>query len=488
METHHIHPDICEQARLTRDKRFDGLFFTGVLTTGIFCRPICPAPAPKPGNVRYFRTAAAAFQAGLRPCLRCRPEAAPGSLAWNSIEPLLQTAVNMIDAGYLQQQPVAALADRLGISSRHLRRLFQQHLGTTPLAYARMQQTLFAKQLLTESDLSITDIAMAAAFGSIRRFNDHFKSVYGRSPRALRKNLSQKEPADVGCQLYLAYRKPYNFNGLLEFYSRRAVPGVECVSATSYARTFQHGQTMGWFEVADEPARQALKIKLICNRYDQLQPVVQRIRQMLDIDTDPQAINQQLRGDESLKPLVDQDPGLRIPGCWSIEEACIRAILGQRVTLGASIAMLTRVVSEYGCELPQALAGSHSKLKLIFPDWKQLRSLDAATVRIGGLQAATLRRLADVEIQPYSTATDLYRQITGVKGIGDWTAQYVLLRGLCFPDAWLEGDVVIRTMLRNWRKGDRQQREQRWRPWRGYVLLYLWQTAAEVKINHARQQ
>ncbi len=482
MHKDQFHPDICEQARLTRDRRFDGLFFTGVLTTGIFCRPICPAPAPKPANVRYFRTAAAAFQAGLRPCLRCRPEAAPGSLAWNSVEPLLEAAVKMIEAGYLQQQPVVGLADRLGISSRHLRRLFQQYLGTTPLAYARMQQTLFAKQLLTESDLPVTEIAMAAAFGSIRRFNDHFKNVYGRSPQELRNNMRRSESQPSGCQLYLPYRKPYHFVGILQFYAQRAIPGIEQVSANSYARTFQFEQTQGWFEVVDVPTKQALKINLNCNRYDQLQAVIQRIRQMLDTDADPQAIQQHLSRDPILMPIIKREPGLRIPGCWSISEACIRAVLGQRVSLQASIAMLGRLAHRYGLELPDTMAEQrHPDLSQLFPDFSQLKNIDAKAVRIGAQQAATIGRLSSIETNAYTTASELYKQLISVKGVGDWTAQYALLRGLCFPDAWLAGDVVVQTALKKLYNESQAEIDQQWRPWRGYSLLYLWQAAKELK-------
>ncbi len=487
-----LNPETCQQARLSRDRRFDGMFFTGVLTTGIFCRPICPAPAPKPANVRYFRTAAAAFQAGLRPCLRCRPEAAPGSLAWNSVEPLLRAAVQMLDSGYLQLHSVTDLSDRLGISSRHLRRLFQQYLGTTPLAYARMQQTLFAKQLLTESQLPVTAIAMAAAFGSIRRFNDHFKNVYGRSPRELRKHL--KQPAAdrqvdgqaggqaEGCELYLAYRQPYDFNGLLNFYAQRAVPAIEQVTANYYARTFEYRQTKGWFKVTDAPRRQALKINLYCNRYDQLQPVIQKIRQMLDTDTDPLTIQAQLGQDVALQSMLNRHPGLRIPGCWSLDEACARAILGQRVSVTASIAMLARLANEYGQALPAELsqASSHG-LTQLFPSLARLAAVDAKQIRMGGIQASTLGRLADQEFTSHITASELYQQLTEVKGIGDWTAQYVLLRGLSFPDAWLAGDVVVQQQLAHLDVRDQQAVVAAWRPWRGYALLHLWQAAAESK-------
>ncbi len=477
-----LQPEVCEQARLARDRRFDGLFFTGVLTTGIFCRPICPAPAPKSENVQYFRTAAAAFQAGLRPCLRCRPEAAPGSLAWNNIEPLLQAAVQMIDDGYLRSQSVDQLADRLGISSRHLRRLFQQHLGTTPLTYARMQQTLFAKQLLTESDLPVTDIAMAAAFGSIRRFNDHFKSVYGRSPRELRKNIKSSASSTSGCRLYLSYRQPYDFAGLLRFYALRAVPGIEAVTDSHYARTFEYDLTRGWFKVSRASRKQILKVDLHCNRYDQLQPVMQRIRRMLDIDADPGSIQDHLGNDALLKPWLEKYPGIRIPGCWSLDEACVRAVLGQRVTVKASIVMLSRLVNRYGERLmTQACQHDNDELTQLFPSLSKLSSIDAKQVRIGGVQAATLSRLSAAKFNSHITADQLYQQLLMVKGIGDWTAQYVLMRGLGFPDAWLAGDVVIQQQLAHSGVKEIQAITNSWSPWRAYALLYLWQAATESK-------
>lgn len=476
-----LQPEVCEQARLARDRRFDGLFFTGVLTTGIFCRPICPAPAPKSENVEYFRTAAAAFQAGLRPCLRCRPEAAPGSLAWNNVEPLLQTAVQMIDGGYLQSRSVAELADRLGISSRHLRRLFQQYLGTTPLAYARMQQTLFAKQLLTESNLPVTDIAMAAAFGSIRRFNDHFKSVYGRSPRELRKNIKNSATA-TGCQLYLPYREPYDFSGVLRFYAQRAIPDIEKVTDSHYARTFEYDQTKGWFKVSKASRRQTLKVDLYCNRYDQLQPIMQRIRKMLDIDADPGSIYDHFSTDALLKPWLEEYPGLRIPGCWSLDEACVRAVLGQRVTVKASIAMLSRLANRYGEMLAtQPDQYHHNGLTQLFPPLSKLSDINVRQIRIGGIQAATLARLSACKFKPHITADELYQQLLAVKGIGDWTAQYVLMRGLGFPDAWLAGDVVIQQQMAHSGAEDIQALTNSWSPWRAYALLYLWQAATETK-------
>jgi len=402
-------------------------------------------------------------------------------LAWNVTEPLLDAALKMITAGYLDTQPVTTLADRLGISSRHLRRLFQQHLGTTPLAYARMQQTLFAKQLLTESHLNITDIAMAAAFGSVRQFNDYFKKVYGRSPRALRNNLYNAARSLSTCQLYLSYHRPYNFKGLLQFYARRAIPGIEYVDADSYARTFQYEHTQGWFQVQDVSTKQVLKVTLHCNRYDQLQAVVQRIRQMFDTATDAQAIHQQFNQNKHLAKLIKKNPGLRIAGCWSIDEACIRAVLGQRVSLEASIAMLSRVAAEYGQRLPSALcAQDQTGLCQLFPSMRELGSIQAKTVRIGGIQANTLARLAAIEVQPYATATELYQQLMTVKGIGDWTAQYAVMRGLGFPDAWLAGDVVVKSVLAANYSDNTDRVIQQARPWRAYFLLHLWQIATEL--------
>lgn len=484
-----LQPDICEQARLARDRRFDGLFFTGVLTTGIFCRPICPAPAPKSANVRYFRTAAAAFQAGLRPCLRCRPEAAPGSLAWNSVEPLLEAGIKMIDAGFLHNHSVADLADRLGISSRHLRRLFQQHLGTTPLVYARMQQTLFAKQLLTESRLPVTDIAMAAAFGSIRRFNDHFKNVYGRSPRELRKNLNSADTAAGGCELYLAYRQPYDFAGILDFYARRAIPCVEQVTAASYARTFRHDQTEGWFSISDAPRKQALKVTLVCNRYDQLQPVVQRIQSMLDIHTDPDAVSQHLQRSPVIQAMLKRHPGLRLPGCWSLDEACVRAVLGQRVSLTASIAMLSRLCEQYGGALEKDwVAANKPPVSRLFPALADLSMVDAQAVRIGSAQAAVLQRLSALEFLPFIDAQALYQQLTRVRGVGDWTANYVLMRGLGYPDAWLKNDVVVNRVLEQAGISNSSEISDQWRPWRAYVLLHCWRRATELDNDDRKKQ
>ena len=317
---------VCEQARLSRDPRFDGLFFTAVSSTGIYCRPVCPAPAPKSANVRYYGSAAAAEAAGYRPCLRCRPELAPGEGAWRRGDETVARALKLIEQGALVDAPLADLADRVGIGERQLRRLFVDRLGAAPIGVHGTRRLLFAKQLLTETTLSVTDVAMAAGFGSLRRFNTTFREAYRMAPRDLRRR--PRAAGDDALVLRLGYRPPYDFESMLGFLRTRALPAVEVVDADSYGRVIappddEPGQAPGWLRVSAWPAGEhALQLQLHGVAPSRLLSIVARLRRMFDLDADPRAIANALSADPRLKPLLRKRPGLRLPSGWA--SSCTR--------------------------------------------------------------------------------------------------------------------------------------------------------------------
>ncbi|HWK55004.1 MAG TPA: AlkA N-terminal domain-containing protein [Hyphomicrobiales bacterium] len=284
----------CDQARLARDPRFDGRFFTAVLTTGIYCRPICPAPPPRPEHVRYYATAAQAFAAGFRPCLRCRPESAPNSPAWRGTETTVRRALLLLQSGAAQHQDMETLSERLGVSSRHLRRLFKQHLGVSPQDYIQHRNLSFAKKLLMETQLPLLDVALASGFNSRRRFNAVFQDKFKLNPGALRKSEPAAASRSAGCVLDLHYRPPYRWQELLAFYRQRAITGMEVVGADSYARSFRLGDNQGWYRVTPLPDKAALRAEIHCDALEALQPLVQLIRRQFDLDANPDLVQQGL--------------------------------------------------------------------------------------------------------------------------------------------------------------------------------------------------
>ena len=338
----------CERARLSYDARFDGRFFIGVVTTGIYCRPICPTPHAKSSNVKYFPTAAAAAEAGFRPCLRCRPEAAPGTPAWLGTSVTVRRGLKLINEGALDTQSVEQLASRLGIGPRHLHRLFIQHLGASPMAVAQTRRLHFAKRLIDDTNLAMTDIALASGFGSLRRFNDVFHQTYGKAPRELRRERRRDVPDGDILSLKLAYRPPYNWDAIREFLATRALPGVERVTADSYARTVQVGENSGWFEVQPVAGTNTLQLSLHGLGPGSLFSVVQRVRHMFDLVADPEDVRITLKSDDLLAPLLRRSPGLRVPGAWCPFELSVRAVLGQQVSVAAARTFAARIVAAHG--------------------------------------------------------------------------------------------------------------------------------------------
>ncbi|HKT53433.1 MAG TPA: DNA-3-methyladenine glycosylase 2 family protein, partial [Caulobacteraceae bacterium] len=336
-----LDPDACYRALSTRDARFDGRLFVGVKTTGIYCRPICPARTPKRENVRFFPSAAAAREAGFRPCLRCRPETSPESSAWRGTAATVSRALRLIEAGALDQGGAPELATRLGVGERQLRRLFQEHLGASPLAVAQTRRIHLAKQLIHETALPMTEVAMAAGFGSVRRFNETFKALFGRPPAALRRGRGVGVAADA-ITVSLAFRPPYNWDVLLAFLGARAIPGIEVVERGVYSRTIGLGDARGILSVRHGP-KDRLKVTVRFPRPTALPSIIARVRRVFDLAADPAAIAEDLSGDKGLALLIAARPGLRVPGAWDGFELAVRAILGQQITVTAARGLAGRI-------------------------------------------------------------------------------------------------------------------------------------------------
>ncbi|RTR06901.1 DNA-3-methyladenine glycosylase 2 family protein [Halomonas nitroreducens] len=444
----------CRQARLARDARFDGRFFVAVTTTGIYCRPVCPATPPHEHNVRYFPSALAAAEAGYRPCLRCRPDSAPDSPAWRGTHTTLERALRLIDEGALRDDSLAALCDRLGIGERYLRRLFQQRIGVSPKAYAQHRQCLFAKQLLHQTTLPVTDIAYASGFRSLRRFNDAFRSRIGLAPRDLRRRAGE---AGEGLTLHLAYRPPYAWKRLRDFHASRAIEGLEWVGKRHYGRCIRWGETTGRFTAEHVPGRQAFRVRLELDDLKALAPVVRCIRRVLDLDADTATIEAHLTRALPGLALVE---GLRLPGVWSPFEAGMRAILGQQVSIVAARRLVTELVAALG--EPAGDGCRH------FPTPAAVADSDLAFLAMPGARRETLRRFA--AWYAGGDASDDPAAWTALKGIGPWTANYAALRGTGHPDIWLAGDAGLRRALPRLDGADPASAS----PWRSYLTLQLW--------------
>lgn len=487
-------PSICEQARLSRDARFDGLFFTAVATTGIYCRPTCPAPPARSRNVRYFASAAAAEAAGFRPCLRCRPELSPADGSWRRGDDVLARALRLIDEGALADAPLATLAARLHVGERQLRRLFRERLGAPPIGVHGTRRLLFARQLLTQTPLPVTRVAMAAGFGSLRRFNACFRQAYGMAPRELRRRPEAGDGEVV--TLRLNYRPPYDFAATLDFLRQRALPGVERVDDEAYARAFADAGGTGWFRVSRWPRRagddgHALKLELHGCPPSRMLATVERVRRMFDLDADPQAIGAVLSRDAALRPLLRRRPALRLPGGWDGFETAVRAVLGQQVSVAAARTLVARLARLHGTPLPPGLAGSG--LQCLFPEPAQIATADLSGLGVPEARARTIHAIARalldgrVDFSAARTLEDFVERWTSLPGIGPWTAHYIALRALGHPDAFPAGDLVLQRQLLAdedcpaspaARAAALEGRAEGWRPWRAYAVVHAWREAA----------
>jgi AraC family transcriptional regulator, regulatory protein of adaptative response / DNA-3-methyladenine glycosylase II len=479
-------PTVLERARLSRDPRFDGKFFIAVTSTGIYCRPICPAsPSPRRSNVRYFASAAAAAEAGFRPCLRCRPEAAPGTPAWLGTSAVVRRALRLIHEGALDEIPVGEFASRVGVGARHLDRLFLQHVGASPLAVAQTRRLHFAKRLIDESDLPMTQIALAAGFGSLRRFNDAFQKAYQRAPRELRRDRREPPARNAGDEvsLALAYRPPYDWSHLRDFLSRRATPGVERVDEQGYGRVIRTDAGPAVIEVRPLPGRDALQLRVRGAPPAALFQIATAARRVFDLSADPALLAASLGADALLRPLVRRRPGVRIPGTWDAFECAVRAVLGQQVTVAAARTLAGRLVQRAGEPVATAVAG----LDRLFPTPQALAAANLDGLGLTGARITALKSLAAAVVEGRVAfdrpADEVVARLVELPGFGEWTAQYIALRALGEPDAFLGADVVLRRMA----AGDGaplsvkelERRAEAWRPWRGYAVMHLWCAAGD---------
>jgi AraC family transcriptional regulator of adaptative response / DNA-3-methyladenine glycosylase II len=476
---------VCSRARLSRDARFDGKFFIGVVGSGVYCRSICPAPTAKEKNVRYFPTAAAAAEAGFRPCLRCRPESSPGTPAWLGTSNTVSRALRLIGESGMEDGGVEVLAERLGVGSRHLRRLFLRHLGATPIAVAQTRRLHFAKKLIDETGLPMSQIALAAGFGCVRRFNAGIRKVYHRTPTQIRHLARPKDMLPGNQYVFrLHFRPPYHWQGMLAFLAPRTTPGVEVVENGAYRRTISLNGRDGHFEVSLDQTRPALIVRIEFGDPHSLFFIIERIRAMFDLTADWSAIVQNLRTDPVLATRVEADPGLRVPGCWNGFELATRAILGQQITVKGATALTGKLVSSFGKTFSAASGLSH-----LFPPPEVLADGKLASIGMPGTRAETVRRLAravcdgKIKFEGVVDSDAFLNQLCEIPGIGKWTAQYIAMRALGEPDAFPSSDLGLLRAMSLSNSRELEHRAETWRPWRAYAAMYLWEIFGESKVR-----
>jgi AraC family transcriptional regulator, regulatory protein of adaptative response / DNA-3-methyladenine glycosylase II len=475
-----LDPDACFRAVRARDRRFDGRFFTAVASTGIYCRPICPVRPPKRENMRFYSSAAAAEGAGYRPCLRCRPERAPGLAAVDAASRLAGAAIARIEEHAISNGRMSDLASALGVSDRHLRRVTEAELGVSPIELAQTQRLLLAKRLLSETPLKLTDVAFASGFGSVRRFNALFKSRYGLNPRTLRRSPG----ATPGLTCQLDFRPPFAWQSVLAYLRARAIPGIETVDATHYRRTVGLANRQGWIAVSLAKSGTALEVEISPALAPVVGAVIVRVKHLFDLSAAPEAVEALLAEDPLLRPLVRRLPGLRAPGAFDGFELAVRAVLGQQVSVKGASTLAGRWARTFGTPIETPHAG----LDRLAPTAERMREVAAREIGALGVVGsrarcleALARAIADRHIV-LSCAANVEEQLgrlTELPGIGPWTAQYIAMRALHWPDAFPDGDLGL---LRSagLRRRELRARAEVWRPWRAYAAHYLWQSSGVV--------
>ncbi len=484
MPTMDLTADQCYRAIKARDARFDGRFFIAVKTTGVYCRPVCPARTPLRKNVDFYSCASAAEGAGFRPCLRCRPETSPGTPAWLGSSTTVSRALRLIHEGALDEGSVESLADRLGVGARHLTRLFDEHMGISPVAVAQTRRVHFARRLLDESAMSITDIAFASGFSSVRRFNTVFRATYGRAPSEFRRTRKSVRE-DSGFCLRLTYRPPYEWSAIAAFLAARAIPGVEFADANRYRRTVRLGDAFAVIEVRPVVGKNALEVSGPASIAAHGLVVVERIRRVFDLGADPVAIATQLANDETIGDSVVDAPGLRVPGAWDGFEVGVRAILGQQVSVAAATTVSGRLVAKYGTKIDTE---DSCGLTHAFPSPERLARARLANIGLTSKRAAAVSAFARAVcanpslVHANGGLKHSVDALTAIRGIGPWTAQYIAMRALGEPDAFPAGDMVLqRAASANGAALSERALEshsEKWRPWRAYAAMHLWRKYA----------
>lgn len=471
-----------------KDARFDGRFFVGISSTGIYCRPVCRARKPKLENCTFYHTAAEAEQAGYRPCLLCRPELAPGNSVSDAAANLVYRAARMLEKNCGSGQSLEEIAGRLGCTSRHLRRVFTAEYNVSPVQYMQTCRLLLAKNLLTDTDLPVLEAAMAAGFGSLRRFNDLFKKQYKLSPTALRKENSEGNKQNDSITLALGYRPPYHWEEMLRFLSGRAIIGVEVVKNGEYIRTVhlenaEGKRVYGWVRVGHMPKKNALSVTVSETLLSVLPQVLARVRHLFDLSCDPDSVYETLRVMNEIRPGLCV-LGTRVPGCFNDFEMAVRAVLGQQITVKAASTLAARLAQTYGTLIQTGIEG----LTHIFPSPGDILTLAGpienhlCPLGVIAARAKTIYELSRVFMQgeidfdlPAQPEEEM-KKLMSIRGIGNWTAQYIAMRAMEWPDAFLETDAGVKKALQPYTSKELLQMAEAWRPWRSYATVNLWNT------------
>lgn len=464
----------CYQALLTHDARFDGVFFVGVSTTRIYCRTVCTARTPRPDRCTFYPSAAAAERAGFRPCLRCRPELAPGQARIDSGDRLASDAAARIEGGALTEGGAAGLAREMEVSERHLRRVIAREFGVSPVQLAQTQRLLLAKRLLSDTDLPVGEVALASGFSSLRRFNALFRERYRLSPTDLRRSRPSGPPAEtLVCEV--AYRPPLDWDSLLAFLVGRASQGAEALDGRRYGRTVQTGGSRGWITVEPIPERPALRVTLAAGLAPVLRPTLARVRRLFDLQADPLPIA------AHLGPLADAHPGLRVPGAFDGFEVAVRAVLGQQVTVRAASTLAGRFAAAFGDPVATPLA-SLTHLPPTPARVAAARPEDLIALGILATRAHSILALAravasgEISLEPGGDLEETMTRLKALPGIGEWTAQYIAMRALAWPDAFPHTDLGIRKAMGGATPKRLLETAERWRPWRAYAAMHLWKS------------
>ena len=473
-----LNADQCYQAVLTRDARFDGRFFVAVKSTRIYCRPICRVKTPLRKNCTFYGHAAEAEVGGYRPCKRCRPELAPGRSLMEVSSELARATLAHIRQDFLAEHSLEELACKLGITDRHMRKVFQDEFGVSPVEYWQTQRLLLAKQLLTDSSLSVTSVALASGFRSLRRFNVALKERYRMTPSELRK--SGKKPT-VGKSAYfsfrLAYSPPFDWERLLEFLSRRAIPGVEAIQDGTYFRTVrvtrQNREHTGFLEVRNDPDAKMISVRLSDDLIPICATILDRVRRLFDLHADPVAIN------TALGPLAEKRPGLRVPGSFNGFEMAVRAVLGQQVSVEGASTLAGRFAARFGAPISVTI----KSLSNLFPTPERIAMAsrnEIGKLGIFGRRAQTLIDIAravhngELLLEPGNRIEGTLRKLRSINGVGEWTAQYIAMRALSWPDAFPHTDLGLLKALKEKNPRKILEMTEKWRPWRAYAALHLW--------------
>jgi AraC family transcriptional regulator of adaptative response / DNA-3-methyladenine glycosylase II len=473
------------KALVARDPRFDGLFFVGVTSTGIYCRPVCPVKPPKEVNCRFYHTAQEAEQAGFRPCLRCRPELAPGNAPMDHSQRVAHLIVQRIEEGLTDEMSaLETIAGEFKLSSRQIRRVIQKELGVPPIQLILTRRLLLAKQLLTETKLPVTEIAFASGFSSLRRFNDAFATRYGMPPTRLRKNAVEDAGTVNGSgtsTLQLSYRPPYDWAGTLAFLKARELKGVEWVTGSFYARTVHLGDSKGWIKVTRSEKKNALLLEFTHSLAPVLPALLNRARDLFDLNARPEIISGHLAQDKILGPLVKANPGMRVPGAFNGFEMGLRAILGQQVTVKSATTVAGRLVASFGepvvTPFPELNRLTPAPGKVARVDINKLAKLGIVRARcesiLGLAQAQASGRLS-LDSGNHHSPEDTIERLAQLPGIGPWTANYIAMRALRWPDAFPKEDIAVRNNLGRITARQAEEMSQAWRPWRSYAVLHIW--------------